>query len=72
MRFFRTSLRVGGTPILINIQHIENVYDSAGQATFAMLPAGQERQRVFETSCPFDEAVSRLLGDDDKEDQANG
>lgn len=60
MKFFRTSLKSCGRPILLNLGHVENVYDDHGCAVFVMLPAGQERQRSFETSCPFEEAVRRL------------
>ena len=66
MMFFRTMLRTCGRPILINVRHVENVYDDDGRATFVMLPAGQERQRTFETSCPFDEAVGKLLTQDEE------
>ena len=58
--FFRTILRVGGQHILINTQHVENVYDDRGLATFVMLPSAKDTQRAFETLCPFQEAVDKL------------
>ena len=60
MNFFRTSIKGSGRGILLNLCHVQNVYDDHGCAVFVMLPAGKKRQRIFETSSPFDEAAMRL------------
>lgn len=61
MAFYRTRLRGHGREILINLQHVENVYDDHGCATFVMISREREQPRAFETSAPFSEAASSVL-----------
>jgi hypothetical protein len=61
MRFFPTVVRATGIRILINLEHVENVYSDDQGAVFVMLPIGDKRPRVFETDRSFEDTSTHLL-----------
>jgi len=61
MAFYRTRLLASDREILINLDHVENVYEDHGRATFVMISREREQLRAFETSAPFSEAASTVL-----------
>jgi hypothetical protein len=61
MRFFPTVVRATGIRILINLDHVENVYSDDQGAVFVMLPIADKRPRVFETDRSFEDTSTHLL-----------
>lgn len=60
MAFIRTKLNVTEQDIMINLDHVENVFAGHQGAVFVMLPA-EGNQRIFETDQPFEDVEAKLI-----------